>query len=382
MYDKYTDISIYLSYKKNMNKRIMLRRKRIYMVENITKLLLTIFAFISIITTILIILSLLFESLPFFREGRFFKLFSYGELWDPRSGHYNILPILVGTIMIVMFSCILAIPLGLGSAVYLSEYASPRARNTIKPILEILAGIPSVVYGFFALLYITPFLKNNISWLAKIFLIVSTLFSLWMCYFTIKKALERDKTKTKVTFYIIALLFGVVFLYEAINFIKFYEMTGLLKVETFNVLSASFAVGIMITPLVASISEDALKSVPSTLREASFGLGSTKYETVIKVVIPAAISGIISSFILGISRAIGETMIVAMAAGAKPVLNFNPLGQIQTMTGYMVSKTFGEVVVGSLEYQTVFVVGLILFFITLSLNVIAKKIVDVYREEY
>ena len=126
----------------------------------------------------------------------------------------------------------------------------------------------------------------------------------------------------------------------------------------------------------------ALKSVPSTLREASFGLGSTKYETVIKVVIPAAISGIISSFILGISRAIGETMIVAMAAGAKPVLNFNPLGQIQTMTGYMVSKTFGEVVVGSLEYQTVFVVGLILFFITLSLNVIAKKIVDVYREEY
>ena len=172
------------------------------------------------------------------------------------------------------------------------------------------------------------------------------------------------------------------FLYEAINFIKFYEMTGLLKVETFNVLSASFAVGIMITPLVASISEDALKSVPSTLREASFGLGSTKYETVIKVVIPAAISGIISSFILGISRAIGETMIVAMAAGAKPVLNFNPLGQIQTMTGYMVSKTFGEVVVGSLEYQTVFVVGLILFFITLSLNVIAKKIVDVYREEY
>ncbi len=203
-----------------------------------------------------------------------------------------------------------------------------------------------------------------------------------MCYFTIKKALERDKTKTKVTFYIIALLFGVVFLYEAINFIKFYEMTGLLKVETFNVLSASFAVGIMITPLVASISEDALKSVPSTLREASFGLGSTKYETVIKVVIPAAISGIISSFILGISRAIGETMIVAMAAGAKPVLNFNPLGQIQTMTGYMVSKTFGEVVVGSLEYQTVFVVGLILFFITLSLNVIAKKIVDVYREEY
>ena len=365
-----------------MNKRIMLRRKRIYMVENITKLLLTIFAFISIITTILIILSLLFESLPFFREGRFFKLFSYGELWDPRSGHYNILPILVGTIMIVMFSCILAIPLGLGSAVYLSEYASPRARNTIKPILEILAGIPSVVYGFFALLYITPFLKNNISWLAKIFLIVSTLFSLWMCYFTIKKALERDKTKTKVTFYIIALLFGVVFLYEAINFIKFYEMTGLLKVETFNVLSASFAVGIMITPLVASISEDALKSVPSTLREASFGLGSTKYETVIKVVIPAAISGIISSFILGISRAIGETMIVAMAAGAKTVLNFNPLGQIQTMTGYMVSKTFVEVVVGSLEYQTVFVVGLILFFITLSLNVIAKKIVDVYREEY
>ena len=137
-----------------------------------------------------------------------------------------------------------------------------------------------------------------------------------------------------------------------------------------------------ITALVASISEDALKSVPKTLREASFGLGATSFETVKNVTVPAAISGIMSSFVLAISRAIGETMIVAMAAGAKPVLNFNPLGQIQTMTGYMVSKSFGEVVVGSLEYQTVFVVGLILFIITLTLNIGAKKIVEKYREVY
>ena len=152
--------------------------------------------------------------------------------------------------------------------------------------------------------------------------------------------------------------------------------------DTFNVLSSSFAVGIMITPLVASISEDALKAVPKTMREGSLGLGATKFETVWNVTIPAAISGIVSSFILAISRAVGETMVVAMAAGAKPVLNFNPLGQVQTMTGYMVNKSFGEVMVGSLEFQTIFVVGLILFFMTFLLNVIAKTVVLKFREEY
>ncbi len=361
-----------------------LRRKKIIQIkENIVKAALIIFAGISVLTTVAIILSLFIESLPFFEKlSRVSQLFQYGTVWDPRSENYHILPILVGTLMIVIFSCLFAIPLGLGSAVYLSEYAKPKVRNTLKPILEILAGIPSVVYGFFALLYITPFLKTNISWLSKVFLFIILGISIFICYKSINKIFEAQKIKFKIIYSSLFLSFGSISLYLIINFLKFFRATSQLRVETFNVLSASFAVGIMITPLVASISEDALKSVPNNLREASLGLGATKFETVWSVTVPAAISGIISSFILAISRAIGETMIVSMAAGAKPILNFNPLGQIQTMTGYMMSKSFGEVVVGSIEYQTVFVVGLILFFITLFLNIGAKKIVDIFREVY
>ena len=296
----------------------MSKSKNIYLKENLIKIFLSLSTLISVLTTLGIIISLLTESLPFFQEGRFFALFKFGTLWDPRSNRYSIWPLFTGTLMIVIFSSLFALPLGLGSAIYLSEYSNPKLRNILKPILEILAGIPSVVYGFFAFLYITPLLKK---------------FPFW-------------------------------------------------EVDTYNVLSASFAVGIMITPLVASISEDALKSVPSSLREASLALGATKFETVWKVTVPAAVSGIVSSFILAISRAIGETMVVSMAAGSKPVLNLNPLGQIQTMTAYMVSKSFGEVPVGSLEYQTVFVIGLILFLMTLTLNILAKKIITRFREVY
>ena len=296
----------------------MSKSKNIYLKENLIKIFLSLSTLISVLTTLGIIISLLTESLPFFQEGRFFALFKFGTLWDPRSNRYSIWPLFTGTLMIVIFSSLFALPLGLGSTIYLSEYSNPKLRNILKPILEILAGIPSVVYGFFAFLYITPLLKK---------------FPFW-------------------------------------------------EVDTYNVLSASFAVGIMITPLVASISEDALKAVPNSLREASLALGATKFETVWKVTVPAAVSGIISSFILAISRAIGETMVVSMAAGSKPVLNLNPLGQIQTMTGYMVSKSFGEVPVGSLEYQTVFVIGLILFLMTLTLNILAKKIVTRFREVY
>ena len=359
------------------------RRKIVKLKENIVKSTLVIFAGISVLTTIAIISSLFIEAMPFFEKfSRVSQLFQYGTVWDQRSESYHILPILVGTLMIVLFSCLFAIPLGLGSAIYLSEYAKPKVRNTLKPILEILAGIPSVVYGFFALLYITPFLKMNISWLAKLFLFIILGMSIFIAAKSVGKFLETPKLKMKIIYSSLFLSFGSMALYLCINFIKFFNATSQLRVETFNVLSASFAVGIMITPLVASISEDALKSVPNNLREASLGLGATKFETVWSVTVPAAISGIVSSFILAISRAIGETMIVSMAAGAKPVLNFNPLGQIQTMTGYMMSKSFGEVVVGSIEYQTVFVVGLILFFITLFLNIGAKKIVDIFREVY
>ena len=356
--------------------------KNKYIKENIVKIILFIFAFISVITTAAIVVSLFTESIPFFSGERLKQLFSYGELWDPRGGKYYVLPLVVGTMMIVVFSCLFAIPLGLGSAIYLSEYASPKTRNILKPVLEILAGIPSVVYGFFALFYITPFLKNNISWLAKVALIFLVLFSLYMMIKCVKGFIDKDLISTKIILGILFLIFLTLFLYLVINFVGFFKETSNLRVDTFNVLSSSFAVGIMITPLVASISEDALKAVPKTMREGSLGLGATKFETVWNVTIPAAISGIVSSFILAISRAVGETMVVAMAAGAKPVLNFNPLGQVQTMTGYMVNKSFGEVMVGSLEFQTIFVVGLILFFMTFLLNVIAKTVVLKFREEY
>ncbi|MCP1223637.1 PstC family ABC transporter permease [Sebaldella sp. S0638] len=356
--------------------------KNKYIKENIVKIILFIFAFISVITTAAIVVSLFTESIPFFSGERLKQLFSYGELWDPRGGKYYVLPLVVGTMMIVVFSCLFAIPLGLGSAIYLSEYASPKTRNILKPVLEILAGIPSVVYGFFALFYITPFLKNNISWLAKVALIFLVLFSLYMMIKCVKGFIDKDLISTKIILGILFLIFLTLFLYLVVNFVGFFKETSNLRVDTFNVLSSSFAVGIMITPLVASISEDALKAVPKTMREGSLGLGATKFETVWNVTIPAAISGIVSSFILAISRAVGETMVVAMAAGAKPVLNFNPLGQVQTMTGYMVNKSFGEVMVGSLEFQTIFVVGLILFFMTFLLNVIAKTVVLKFREEY
>ena len=353
-----------------------------YLKEFIIKSILIMFTSISVITTIGIVVSLFSESIPFFHGERVKQLISYGTTWNPRGGQYYILPLMVGTIMIVVFSCLFAIPLGLGSAIYLSEYASPKVRNILKPVLEILAGIPSVVYGFFALFYITPFLRKNIGWLMKLILIFSVILFLWLGIRTVIKALEKDSVRKKISMMITGVFFIGIFIFLAVNFKKFYLGTGSLKVDTFNVLSASFAVGIIITPLVASISEDALKAVPITMREASLGLGATKFETIWNVTVPAAISGIVSSFILAISRAIGETMIVTMAAGARPILNFNPLGQVQTMTGYMVNKSFGDVVVGSLEYQTIFVVGLILFFITLFLNVIAKKIVNKYREVY
>ena len=356
--------------------------KKKYIKENIVKIILFIFAFISVVTTAAIVVSLFTESIPFFNGERLKQLFSYGELWDPRGGKYYVLPLVVGTMMIVMFSCLFAIPLGLGSAIYLSEYASPKTRNILKPVLEILAGIPSVVYGFFALFYITPFLKNNISWLAKAALIFLVLFSVYIMIKSAKGFIDKDFISAKIILGILFLLFLILFLYLVFNFVGFFKGTSELRVDTFNVLSSSFAVGIMITPLVASISEDALKAVPKTMREGSLGLGATKFETVRNVTIPAAISGIVSSFILAISRAVGETMVVAMAAGAKPVLNFNPLGQVQTMTGYMVNKSFGEVMVGSLEFQTIFVVGLILFFMTFLLNVIAKTVVLKFREEY
>ena len=185
--------------------------KNKYIKENIVKVILFIFAFISVITTAAIVVSLFTESIPFFSVERLKQLFSYGELWDPRGGKYYVLPLVVGTMMIVMFSCLFAIPLGLGSAIYLSEYASPKTRNILKPVLEILAGIPSVVYGFFALFYITPFLKNNISWLAKAALIFLVLFSVYIMIKSAKGFIDKDFISAKIILGILFLLFLILF---------------------------------------------------------------------------------------------------------------------------------------------------------------------------
>lgn len=275
-------------------------------------------ASISILTTIGIIYSLFSETFVFFQQVsivEFFTSIQWSPSLDPR--HYGIWPLVVGTAMIAIGSAMVAIPLGLGSAIFLSEYAKKKTRKVIKPILEVLAGIPSVVYGFFALTFITPILRD---------LIPST--------------------------------------------------------KIFNAASASIAVGIMIIPLVASLSEDAMNSVPDSMRQGAYALGSTKFEVATKVVVPAALSGIASAFVLAISRAIGETMIVAIAAGQSPMLTFNPLDSIQTMTGFMVNVALGDIEFGSIEYKTVFAVGALLFVLTFGLNIIARRIVKKNKETY
>lgn len=279
--------------------------------EKSIEIVLKILGVISIGITALIIMSLLKESFGFFKEVSILK-FLTGTVWSPlmKPQHFGVLPLINGTLLIAIGSSLIAIPIGLGAAIYLSEYASKKTRNIVKPILEILAGIPSIVYGYFALTVVTPFLKTIIP-----------------------------------------------------------------DIEIFNVLSASIAVGIMIIPLISSLSEDAMSSVPSIVKNGAYAMGATKFEVIKKIVIPASLSGIISSFILAISRAIGETMVVAIAAGAKPQMTLNPLESVQTMTGYMVSVAMGDVSYGSVEYQTIFAVGGVLFLMTFVLNIIAKRIV-------
>lgn len=267
--------------------------------------------FFTIAITAIIIIILFVEGIGLFKEvsvKEFFTGGNWSPLMEPKS--FGVLPLVNGTLMIAIGSSIVSVPIGIGAAIYLSEYASRKARKILKPILEILAGIPSIVYGYFALNIITPFLKNFIS-----------------------------------------------------------------DIQVFNVLSASIAVGIMVIPLISSLSEDAMSSVPELVKSGAYAMGATKFEVVRKIVIPASISGIISSIILAISRAIGETMIVAIAAGAKPQMTLNPLDSVQTMTGYMVSVAMGDVAVGSIEYKTIFIVGALLFLVTFVLNIIARRVV-------
>jgi phosphate transport system permease protein len=245
--------------------------------------------------------------------------FFTGTKWNPQIGQFGIWPLVNATLMTSTFAMIVALPLGISVAIYLSEYASDGARRLLKPILEILAGIPTVVYGYFALTFMTPLLR---------------------------------------------------------------EIFGLDTVQIYNTASAGIVIGILILPLVSSMSEDALSAVPRSLREAAYGLGATKLETAVKVVVPAALSGITAAFIVAISRAIGETMIVAIAAGAGPNFTFNPFQSAETMTGHIVRISGGDLSYDSIDYNSIFAIGLMLFFVTLSLNIISQRIVRRFREVY
>ncbi|MDP2469711.1 MAG: phosphate ABC transporter permease subunit PstC [Candidatus Palauibacterales bacterium] len=273
---------------------------------------------ISVLTTVGIVVVLVTESAGFFREVPIAE-FLTGTRWSPMYSeqHFGILPLLNGTLLIAAGSMLVALPVGLTSAIYLSEYAAPRTRAVIKPILEVLAGIPTVVYGYFALTFVTPLIRMA------------------------------------------------------------FPGTGI-----FNAASGAIVVGIMIIPMVASLSEDALNAVPLSLREAAYGLGATKFEVSTRVVVPSALSGIVASFILAISRAVGETMAVTLAAGATPKMTLNFLESIQTMTAYIVQVSLGETPHGTLEYRTIFAVGLVLFLITLVMNLLSQRITRRFREEY
>lgn len=301
--------------------------------EDIIRYLLIACGIISVFTTIGIVIVLLQESLLFFGSGEVDLIeFFTGTKWQPQIGNFGILPLLNATLVTTLFAMLVAVPLGVGSAIYLSEYAPERARAALKPILEILAGIPTVVYGYFALTFMTPLLNN-----------------LYATLLTAMPAL-RD-------------IFGP-------------------EVQVYNTASAGIVMGIMILPMIASMSEDALAAVPRSLREASYGLGATKFETVTKVVLPAALSGIIAAFIVGVSRAVGETMIVALAAGAGPDFTFNPFEAAETMTGHIVRISGGDVSYNTIDYNSLFAIGLTLFGLTLILNLISRAVTNRFREVY
>ncbi|MEX2326129.1 MAG: phosphate ABC transporter permease subunit PstC [Pseudomonadales bacterium] len=275
-------------------------------------------ASISVITTVSVIVILATETFSFFQQVSIFE-FAFGTEWTPllNPKSYGILPLLAGTLMIVVGSAVVALPIGVACAVYLSEYAGDRARSFIKPVLEVLAGIPTVVYGCFALTTVTPVLQ---------------------------------------------LVFP--------------------QTQVFNAASAAIVVGIMILPMVASLCDDALRSVPTALREGAYSLGATRFEVTARIVLPAALSGIFATFVLAVSRAIGETMAVTLAAGATPNLTLNPLESIQTMTAYIVQVSLGDTPAGTLAYKTLFAVASVLFLITLLLNLLANWIMRRYREVY
>ena len=286
--------------------------------EALIKYFLATCALVSIITTACIIFVLLKESSVFFSHVDI-SSFLFGTQWTPlfEPKSFGVLPLLWGTLIVTVGAAIIAMPIGLASAVYLSEYASSKMRSIIKPVLEVLAGIPTVVYGYFALTFITPLLKN------------------------------------------------------------FFD-----NVHVFNAASAAIVVAIMILPMIASLSDNALRAVPKAMRQGGYALGATSYEVTTSIVIPAGFSGVMASYLLAISRAIGETMAVTLAAGATPSLSLDIFQSIQTMTAYIVQVSLGDTPAGSIAYQTLFAVAALLFVITLLFNLLSQWILKRYREVY
>lgn len=284
--------------------------------EKLVPLFLLFCAIISILTTIGIVFTLLRESITFFRDVSFSEFFLSVQ-WSPWTGEFGILPLIAGTLLITVIAICVALPLGVASAIYLSEYAGDKTKKVIKPVLEILAGIPTVVYGYFALTFVTPILTSFIP-----------------------------------------------------------------DLSIFNALSAGIVVGIMIVPMIASLSEDAMSSVPNSLREGAFALGATRIEVAFKVVTPAAFSGIMASIVLAISRALGETMIVSIAAGASPNFTFDPTQSIQTLTAFIVQGATGDTTFGSTIYYSIYAVGMTLFVFTFAMNMLSQYISRKFREEY
>ncbi len=281
-------------------------------------------AVLSVVTTTAIVVSLVVPAIQFFGDvpiGDFLFGTDWGPTFTPAT--FGVLPIVVGTLSVTFWAILFAIPIGLGAAIYLSEYASPRVRKVLKPILEILAGVPTIAFGFFALIFITPQIQN-----------------IWPGSFLGGPPL------------------------------------------IFNVLAGGLAIGLMIVPIIASISEDAMSAVPQGLREGAYALGATKAKVALRVVFPAALSGIVASIILGVSRAIGETMVVLIAVGSTPNLTFNPVESVQAMTAFIGTTATGDIPTGSTIYKTIFAVALLLFLMTLVMNMLSIRLVRRYRQEY
>ena len=295
-----------------------IHRRRVRVGEIVVKLVLGLCALISVATTVGIVIALFVPAFEFFQEVPL-KDFLTGTDWAPlfEPALFGVIPLVVGTLSVTLWASLVALPFGLGAAIYLSEYASNRTRKVLKPLLELLAGIPTIVFGYFALTFFTPLLQD----------------------------------------------IGI-------------------QVDIFNALSAGLVMGVMILPTVASLAEDAMSAVPRDLRDGALALGTTRRVVAMRIVVPAAISGIIAAFVLGVSRAVGETMIAVVAAGQQPNLTFDPRQAVETMSAFIAATGAGDVPTGSIEYKTIFAVGATLFVMTLILNVISIRFVERFREEY